>query len=210
MPDFSSPPIWWINLAHLTQWLYWPAISAVLSSAAILFTIRLADRGRRDSKRREAAFLRSVAYLVHGANGVAGACITNLWNTGDGKSAASAMKLTFEQVQMQDYLDDIRITDFPDEESLHSFLVGRLSVKNMILEASDAIEENRAVDHNTIIAEARDIDECAQFLRERANEYSSPAPDVDHMPSYRFLLPEEITINTRRWWKFWRWRLIVT
>lgn len=57
MPSFETPPEWWVSLANLTKWLYWPAWAAIFSLLALLNTARLADRSARQDRRKDALLL---------------------------------------------------------------------------------------------------------------------------------------------------------
>lgn len=199
MPSFQQPPDWWVSLANLTQWVYWPAVSSILSFAAIIFTIRLADRGRRESKRKDAAFLRSVAYLLHGVNGVAEAGITNIWFTGRLDASALGMHRSFEKTKIADHVGEIQLTDFPDEDSLHVFLVGRLALLLMVKECADAVKENKTINYDSIIAEAIDVDRSVYSLRVMADRYSKRRGGEIPLSVYKFSPPKpEVNLHRRR------------
>lgn len=55
---------WWNYWADFTGLLWWPAWAAVFTGAALWNTARLADRGARDSRRKEAVFVMAVRELL--------------------------------------------------------------------------------------------------------------------------------------------------
>ena len=67
MPSFDQPPEWWVNFAHLTQWLFWPAWSAIFSFLALLAALRIADRNSREERRREAVFIGAACVVLKSA-----------------------------------------------------------------------------------------------------------------------------------------------
>lgn len=68
MPTFEEPWSWWINLANLTQWLWWPAWAAIFSLLALLNTARLADRQHHRERRKDAVFVYAAGRLLDDAN----------------------------------------------------------------------------------------------------------------------------------------------
>jgi len=65
MPTFEHPPAWWISLANLTQWLYWPAWSAIFSFLALMWAISLANRNSRDTRAKEVVLLRTASAHIN-------------------------------------------------------------------------------------------------------------------------------------------------
>lgn len=64
MPDFQTPPDWWLNLANLTLWAYWPAWAAIFSLAALWNTARLADRSSRREQRKDSLIVVAAAQFL--------------------------------------------------------------------------------------------------------------------------------------------------
>jgi hypothetical protein len=57
VPTFETPWDWWISLSNLTEWLHWPAISALVAGMAWWRTGSLANRANRRDERKDVMFV---------------------------------------------------------------------------------------------------------------------------------------------------------
>lgn len=64
MPVFDTPSDWWVSLANLTEWLYWPAISALVAGMAWWRTGNLANRANRREQRKDVIFTIAAARVL--------------------------------------------------------------------------------------------------------------------------------------------------
>lgn len=130
MSSFEQPPEWWSSLANLTQWLHWPAISAILSFTALMFTIRLADRSRREARRKDIAVLRGLAGALGIVEGVHRGLHDQL--TAENYKIEVAAQIKVGMIEhFAKVIEQVKITDIPTPKSAETFVTLRAWLDRM-------------------------------------------------------------------------------
>ncbi|MNT05120.1 hypothetical protein D3C72_1397290 [compost metagenome] len=147
MPTFEQPPEWWVSLANLTQWLYWPAWASIFTLLALLNTARLADRSNRETRHKDAVFLMATRELLidfiqfldagddsfydfaQARGHIVGG---ETWTPAVKKLIAGQFRAANEKVWEDDriveQLDAIKLSDFPTVPAFLTFSSARICV----------------------------------------------------------------------------------
>lgn len=132
MPTFEHPPEWWVSLANLTRWLYWPAISALVAGAAWWRTGTLADRARREDRRKDATFILAAAILLEAAvQPYRKSVMDSRADTADKKGSFEAAKKTAILMAVAKRIAEVKVTDFPHPEALARFLSAEIKLRRI-------------------------------------------------------------------------------
>lgn len=157
---------WWDAAANLTAWLHWPAISAILSGAALLMTIQIATRSDRAARDKDAVFLIGVANLIEEVH-------VHIDDAPDETDLEETVEFyrdcleVWNDGQIFAQLIDIKMRDFPSVATFHMFSAARSTSQllRMQLEAAVKVKE-RVADLPDHTLELADI--IAQLEREAA------------------------------------------
>lgn len=130
MPTFEQQPDWWVSLATLTQWLHWPAVSALLSFLALTATIRLADRARREARRKDIAILLGLAEALATVDDIYRGMLKRMNEQNYKIELAAAI-----EVAMIDHfakvIEQVKLTDLPTPAAAGVFVTVRAWLERM-------------------------------------------------------------------------------
>lgn len=141
MPTFEEPWGWWINLANLTQWLWWPAWAAVFSLWALLNTARLADRQNHRERRKDAVFVYAAGRLLDDAN-TSFEELLKEFERGPVKpfNWESALE-HFVEYKFEERFADFGTEKFPTLKSMKDFRYATIVFAQIVFELRKAIDE---------------------------------------------------------------------
>ncbi|MEJ6789648.1 hypothetical protein BrevBR_08840 [Brevundimonas sp. BR2-1] len=127
---FDQPPVWTAPIANVSAWFVWPAISAVMSFVALMATIKLADRSRREARRKEYSVLLGLAASLETVLGVYEGMYrrmtANTYKIELRAASEVAMVPHFSEV-----LDQLKLTDIPTPSSAETFVSVRAWMRRM-------------------------------------------------------------------------------
>lgn len=142
MPTFATPPDWWISLANLTQWLYWPAWAAIFTLIALWNVTRLADRGRRDERRKDAAKLVGVATLLEAALHPYRVIYKEVQIKLLDQESVTIKMQPFDGIGLIERLDKIDVLEFPTPASISAFVAARIRLLNISLKLGKSVSKS--------------------------------------------------------------------
>jgi hypothetical protein len=188
---------WWGQMVPFTAALYWPAWSAVLSGGALAWAIYLANRGNRDSRRKDAVFLMAVRHLlgevwsathkfgedVGSYAKAAGATEEDARDQRKQKAwieaSANVVRETWEEDKTLENIAAIKLSDFPSVHSFMLFSTARVTIEIIRMHLDDVKEQPKIID--TIESEAKELREYMQALQRQARSLHPITQDPEFM-----------------------------
>ena len=173
MPSFEQPWSWWISLANLTQWLWWPAWAAIFSLWALLNTARLADQQNHRERRKDAVFVYAAARILDDANTPFEHMINRLEKGPIELLDWEAAIEHFDRHEFENKFKDFRMEKFPTLKSMKDFRYGTIVFVQILFELRHAVEEKVPPDTSRISGWVADIEECHLRLIEQSQKLVS-------------------------------------
>lgn len=113
---------WWVAAANLTDWFYWPAISAVLSFAALLKTIDIATRSDRERRAREISLVKAMLFCTGTGVGCLRVDARNVAAATDVQEMISRVKTASMLPQLAWAMEQLKIQDIPATEAIDTYV----------------------------------------------------------------------------------------
>lgn len=173
MPTFEEPWGWWISLANLTQWLWWPAWAAVFSLWALLNTARLADRQNHRERRKDAVFVYAAGRLLDDAN-TSFEELLKYFEKGPIKPYHWEAALEhFVEQKFQERFADFSTEKFPTLKSMKGFRYATIVFGQIVFELRTALDEAATPDTGKLSRWVAEIEEQQRSLIDQSQKLVS-------------------------------------
>lgn len=114
---------WWIAGANLTQWFYWPALSAIFSAGALSATIFLATRSDRERRDRQTVAVQTAVNSMTNVVFTARGALEHI-EQGMGFEDAYAKAFAFmERTRTVEKVHEFPMKEFPNPQCLGAWMM---------------------------------------------------------------------------------------